>query len=159
MSRVHLKLKSNKVKLHLSKPVKIGDETAAFTMSNLAVENDYILTLKNDTELQLPSHIVFSGYLQNSGEESLSLQKNILLPVMTENECANVTLIAEVFKIPQTAKQEVQNSEYFTNVVTSSTAGQGDSHDQGNGDESHRSSQSAYNIIQDNDKDESEKNK
>ena len=61
MNQVHLKLKSSKVKLRLSKPVKIGDETAAFTMSNLAVENDYILTLQNETELQLPSHLVFSG--------------------------------------------------------------------------------------------------
>ena len=157
MSRVHLKLKSNKVKLHLSRPVKIGDETAVFTMSNLAVENDYILSLKNDTALQLPSHIVFSGYLQNNGEESLSLQKNILLPVWTENECANVTLIAEVFQIPQTSEQKVHNSECFTNVVTSSTAGPGDSHDQGNRNESHRASQSTYNIIQDTDKAEIEK--
>ena len=120
-------------------------------MSNLAVENDYILTVQNDTELQLPLHLVFSGYLQNNSEESLSLRKNILLPVMTKNECENVTLIAEVFKIPQTAKQEVQNSEYFTNVGSSSTAGQGDSHDQANRDESHKTSQSSYSIIHDND--------
>ena len=40
MKRVHLKLKRNQVKLHLCRPVTTGDETAAFTMSNLAVEND-----------------------------------------------------------------------------------------------------------------------
>ena len=65
--------------------------------------------------------------------------------------------MAEVSKIPQTTKQEVQNSEYFTNVGSSSTAGQGDSHDPANRDESHKTSQSSYSIIQDNDMAEIEK--
>ena len=65
--------------------------------------------------------------------------------------------MAEVSKIPQTATQEVQNSEYFTNVGSSSTAGQGDSHDPANRDESHKTSQSLYSIIQDNDMAEIEK--
>ena len=52
-----------------------------FSMSNLIVENDYVLTLSNNTELQLPSQLIFSDYLKNDCEESLCLQKNIILPV------------------------------------------------------------------------------
>ena len=56
----------------------------------------------------------------------LSLQKNILLPVLAKNKCTNVTFMAEVFKIPQTAMPEVQNSEYFMNAESSSNTGRGD---------------------------------
>ena len=106
-------------------------------MSNLAVEDDYILLLKNDTSLQLPSHIVFSGFLQNNGEESLLLPKNVILPVWTESEYAKVTLLAEVLRIPQTSEQRVHRSDCYRNVVTSSTAGSGDSHDQGTRNDSY----------------------
>ena len=54
-------------------------------MTNLAVEDDFILLLKNDTNLQLPSHIVFNGFLKSDGEESLLLNKTLELPVWTEN--------------------------------------------------------------------------
>ena len=96
-SRVNLKLNSDTVKLHLSKPIKIGDETASFSMTNLAVEDDFVLLLKNETNLQLPSHIVFNGFLKSDGEESLLLNKTSELPVWTETECNKVTLLAEVF--------------------------------------------------------------
>ena len=129
-SRVNLKLKNDTVKLHLSKPIKVGDETASFLMTNLAVEDDFVLLLKNDSNLKLPSHIVFNGFLRSNGEKSLLLNKNLELPVWTETECNKVTLLAEVVRIPQASEQRIHGSGNNWNVVTSSLAGSNDSHDQ-----------------------------
>ena len=147
--RVRLKLKCSEVKLHLCKPVNSGDETAAFSMSNLFVANDYVLTLCNNTELQLPSQLIFSDYLQNDCEESLCLQKKIILPVKATKKCTNVTLVAEVSKINQTAMQEIQNSEYFMEADRSSSSGRNYSHNQTNRDMLHKSTQNSYSIIKD----------
>ena len=71
--RICLKIKCNQVNLQLCKPVDSGDETAAFSMSNLFVANDYVLTVCNNTELQLPSRLIFSDYLQKDSDDSLCL--------------------------------------------------------------------------------------
>ena len=106
--RVRLKIKCSEVKLHLCKPVNSGDETAAFSMSNLFVANDYVLTLCNNTELQLPSRLIFSDYLQNDCDDSLCLQKNIILPVKATKKYTNVTLVAK------SKEQSIQK----TNIVS-----------------------------------------
>ena len=155
-SRVNLKLKNDTVKLHLSKPIKIGDETASFSMTNLAVEDDFVLLLKNETNLQLPSHIVFNGFLKSDGEESLLLNKTLELPVWTETECNKVTLLAEVFRIPQASEQRIHGSESNRNVVTCPTAGSNDSHDQETRSDSYTESQSTCNGLQSTDKSEIE---
>ena len=67
--RVRLKIKCNQVNLQLCKPVDTGDETAAFSMSNLFVANNYVLTVCNNTELQLPSRQIFSDYLQKDNDD------------------------------------------------------------------------------------------
>ena len=151
-SRVNLKLKSDTVKLHLSKPIKIEDETASFSMTNLAIEDDFVLLLKNDTNLKLPSHIVFIGFLRSDGEKSLLLNKNLELSVWTETECNKVTLSAEVFRIPQASEQRIHGSENNWNVVTSS--GSSNSHDQETGSDFCTESQSTCLGLQVTDKSE-----
>ena len=54
-SRVHLKLKNNTVNLHLTESIKAGDEKAKFVMTNLPIENNFILSLVHDSHLKLPS--------------------------------------------------------------------------------------------------------
>ena len=155
-SRVNLKLKSDTVKLHLSKPIKIGDETASFWMTNLVVEDDFVSLLNNNTNLKLPSHIVFNGFLRSDGEKSLLLNKNLELPVWTETECDKVTLLAEVVRIPQASKQRIHGSDNNWNVVTSLFTGSSDSNDQKTGSDSCTESQSTCHGLQVTDKSEIE---
>ena len=78
------------------------------------------------------------------------LNKSLELPVWTETECNKVTLLAEVFRIPQTSEQRIHGSENNWNVVTSS--GSSDSHDQETGSDSCTDSQSTCHGLQVTDK-------
>ena len=99
-SRVNLKLKSYTVKLHLTESIKAGDEKAKFMMTGLPVENNFILSLKNDSHLQLPSNIIFEGFLLSNDENCVLLDRNLELPVCSETNCDKVTLLAKVVRIP-----------------------------------------------------------
>ena len=123
-------------------------------MTNLAVEDDFVLLLKNDSNLKLPSHIVFNGFLRSDGEKSLLLNKNLELPVWTETNCDKVTLLAEVVRIPQASEQRIHGSGNNWNVVTSSFTGSSDSHDQEAGSNSCTESQSTCHGLQGADKSE-----
>ena len=76
------------------------------------------------------------------------LNKNLELPVWTETECNKVTLLAEVFRIPQASEQRIHGSESNRNVVTSSIASSGDSHDQETRNDSYIKSQSTHIGLQ-----------
>ena len=151
---MNLKLKSNTVKLHLTESIKAGDETAKFMMTNLPVENDFILSLKNDSELKLPSHIIFNGFLRSNDEKFVLLNRNLELPVCSESNCDRITLMAEVVRIPQDSEQRIHESGNNWNVVTNSVTGSSDSHNKEAGSNSCTESQSTCHGLQGADKSE-----
>ena len=61
---VRLKIRSNKINLHLCEPVEPEDKTATFLLSNLIIADNFLLQLCNNSKIKLPSQVVFQYYLQ-----------------------------------------------------------------------------------------------
>ena len=64
-------------------------------MTNLPIENNFILTVNNDSHLKLPSTVVFDRFLIRNDDQYVAYNRNLELPVHTETDCDKITLVAK----------------------------------------------------------------
>ena len=109
-NRVHLKIRSDVVSLHLTKTIKAGDAKAEFLMTNVPIEDKFILTINNNSQLQLPSTVIFDNFLSRSDDECVVLNRMLELPISCEVDFDKLTLIANVVRISQESTPRIHES-------------------------------------------------
>ena len=108
-----------------------------------------MITVCNNTELQLPSRLIFSDYLQKDSDDSLCLQKKIILPVNATKRYTDFTLVAEISNSNQKAMQHIQNCENFMEADSNSSSDRDSSNKNANRDMAQQSTQDSYSINKD----------
>ena len=106
--RVRLKIKSDKVNLHLCEPIEPEDKTATFLLSNLVISDNFSLKLSSNSKIKLPSQVVFRDYLQKDNGNALKLQQKITLPIRTSHQYTDLTVAAEVFPHNMLSQHQLQ---------------------------------------------------
>ena len=87
--------------------------------------------------------------MQKDSDDSLCLQKKIVLPVNATKRYTNLTLVAEISNSNQTAMQDIQNFENFMEADSNSSSGRNYSYNKTNRDMSQQSTQNSYSINKD----------
>ena len=128
---------------------RIRGRNCGFYDDEFVVANNYSLIVCNNTELQTPSRLIFSDYLQQDSDDSLCLKKKIILPAKASKRYTNFTLVAEISDNDQKTQQQLQDNENLMESDNKSSSNQNSSNKHANQDLAQHSTQDFSGINED----------